>query len=55
MLPQATILYFHSYKGVPFVDKSKPTIKIDQKIKNDINGKYIDAFTALEEKFEKWN
>jgi len=52
MLPQSTILYFYSHKGIPFVDKKAPRVKIDERIKNDINAKFIDAFTKLEEKFE---
>jgi len=43
------VLYFFSYKGLPFVDKSLPTVKIDDVIRRDINAKYYDSYVSIQE------
>ena len=48
------MLYFFSFKGIPFVDKTLPTVKIDEVIKKDINAKYQESFLYIQEEFEKF-
>ena len=35
-------MYFYSHNGVPFVDKNKPTVDIDEIITRDINKAFFE-------------
>ena len=54
MLPQSSVLYFYSFRGIPFIDKSKPTVSIDDIIINDINKKYYNDYNQVKEDFESY-
>jgi len=53
MLPKNTVMYFYSHNGVPFVDKNKPTVSIDDIITDDINRTFWDAEEKKRDDIEK--